>query len=291
MAWKDIYDPTEKRSTKLVAKVPSSSIYYNNPDVLVKLHQGIRPTDSPDLMFGNGTLIYKNTGSHETLQIYVFLQQKLFAENTNVSIDINFDYNKKTKMYDYRVAPSMGSEEASNYVRERLDFPKGTVKHVYASDVGDDIFGFIKKIILDVQKALFEHIKIYENKKLEFEINYAEELEKLKSYVASRGLRLHLGDSTAYGKVLALIDDNAGTKLTSKIEFVSSPCGLFSSQGTLENFLNLFNYTTGYSSEPKYKFKSPEDMFEFIKTVTVQYFELRSKFKDVHEQFRANMKM
>ena len=58
MAWKDIYNPG---SSSFIAKVPSNSIYYDKPKMLIDLYQACR-NDKPvgELKFGNGWLNYKN---------------------------------------------------------------------------------------------------------------------------------------------------------------------------------------------------------------------------------------
>ena len=75
MAWKEIY--SEKGN--FIAKVPSNSIYYSNPGLLKSMYESCRNAQQEDgLMFGNGWLSYKNTGTYETLEINVYLTEKLF---------------------------------------------------------------------------------------------------------------------------------------------------------------------------------------------------------------------
>lgn len=286
MAWKDIYNPG---SSSFIAKVPSNSIYYDKPKMLIDLYQACR-NDKPvgELKFGNGWLNYKNTGTHETLEVYLYLLDRVVGLY-NSSFSLHFDYNKQTKMYDYYLVPSMGCQAATNYVKEHIKCPKENVQHVYASEVGEDLFGYIKGIILDVQKVLYDYVMIYENRNLEFEIEYVEDIEKIKELVTSLGYRFYLGDHDTCGKEIAILDDNKSLNgYDNKIEFVSSPCGLIKTAGDFEYVASIMGYKAEYG-EVKFKFKSPNDMFSFIKDMLIQYHEVKTKLLSVRPQFEEHI--
>ena len=286
MAWKEIYNPG---SSSFIAKVPSNSIYYNKPKMLIDLYRACR-NDKPvgDLKFGNGWLSYKNTGTHETMEVYLYLLDKVFKGLQNSSISIHFDYNKQTKMYDYYLVPSMCCHAATSYVKEHIKCPKENEQHVYASEVGEDLFGYIKGIILDVQKAIYDYVMVYENENLEFEIEYAEDIEKIKELATSLGYTFYFGDHDTNGKEIAILDDKSLNGYDNKIEFVSSPCGLCKTGGDFEYVASIMGYKTEYT-EPKFKFKSPMDMFSFIKDMLILYHEVKTKLLSVRPQFEEHL--
>lgn len=288
MAWKEIYNPG---SSSFIAKVPSNSIYYSKPKMLIDLYRTACRNSNPDgeLKFGNGWLNYKNTGTHETLEVYLYLLDRVFKGLHNCSFSLHFDYNKKMKMYEYYLVPSMCCQAATNYVKEHIKCPKEHVQSVYASDVGEDLFGYIKGIILDVQKAIYDYVMIYENGNLEFEIEHVEDIEKIKELAISLGYTFHLGDHDTHGKEIVIFD---GTSLNlnydNKIVFVSSPCGLWKTEGDFEYIASIMGYKAEYG-EAKFKFKSPKDMFSFIKDMLIQYHEVKTKLLSVRPQFEEHI--
>jgi hypothetical protein len=286
MAWKDIYNPG---SSSFIAKVPSNSIYYNKPKMLIDLYQACR-NDKPvgELKFGNGWLNYKNTGTHETLEVYLYLLDRVFKGFNNSSFSLHFDYNKRTKMYDYYLVPSMGCQAATNYVKEHIKCPKSNEQHVYASEVGEDLFGYIKGIILDVQKAIYEYVMIYENGNLEFEIEYAEDIEKIKELAISLGYTFYFGDHDTCGKEIAILDDKSLSGYDNKIEFVSSPYGLMKTEGDFKYVASIMGYKAN-SGEAEFKFKSPNDMFSFIKDMLIQYHDVKTKLLSVRHQLEEHL--
>lgn len=282
MAWKEIY--SEKGN--YIAKVPSNSIYYSNPGLLKSMYNECRNEQQENgLMFGNGYLSYKNTGSHETLEINLYLIEKVFPSYNSSRCTLHFDYNKTTKMFDYYLVPSMSCEAMTNYVLEHIKFNKDNVQHVYASEIMDNPWNYIKKLLFEVQQVSYDYIKIYKNNTLEFEIEYVEDLENVKELATSLGYTFYLGDHDTCGKEIAILDDKSLNGYDNKIEFVSSPCGLERTGGDFEYVASIMGYKVDYGDH-RLKFKSPKDMFSFIKDMLIQYHEVKTKLLSVRPQFQ-----
>lgn len=284
MAWKEIY--SEKGN--FIAKVPSNSIYYNNTGLLKSMYESCRNEQQENgLMFGNGWLSYKNTGSHETLEINLYLIEKVFPSYNSSRCTLHFDYNKTTKMFDYYLVPSMSCEAMTNYVLEHIKFNKDNEQHVYASEIMDNPWNYIKKLLFEVQQVSYDYIKIYKNNTLEFEIEYVEDLEKVKELATSLGYTFYLGDHDTCGKEIAILDDKSLNGYDNKIEFVSSPCGLERTGGDFEYVASIMGYKVDYGDH-RLKFKSPKDMFSFIKDMLIQYHEVKTKLLSVRPQFEEH---
>lgn len=284
MAWKEIY--SEKGN--FIAKVPSNSIYYSNPGLLKSMYESCRNEKQENgLMFGNGWLNYKNTGSHETLEISLYLIEKLFPSYNSSRCSLHFDYNKTTKMFDYYLVPSMSCEAMTNYVLEHIKFTKDNEQHVYASEIMDNPWNYIKKLLFEVQQVSYDYMKIYKNNTLEFEIEYVEDLEKVKELATSLGYTFYLGDHDTCGKEIAILDDKSLNGYDNKIEFVSSPCGLERTGGDFEYVASIMGYKVDYGDH-RLKFKSPKDMFSFIKDMLIQYHEVKTKLLSVRPQFQEH---
>lgn len=284
MAWKEIY--SEKGN--FIAKVPSNSIYYSNPGLLKSMYESCRNEHQESgLMFGNGWLNYKNTGSHETLEINLYLIEKVFPSYNSSRCTLHFDYNKTTKMFDYYLVPSMSCEAMTNYVLEHIKFNKDNEQHVYASEIMDNPWNYIKKLLFEVQQVSYDYMKIYKNNTLEFEIEYVEDLEKVKELATSLGYTFYLGDHDTCGKEIAILDDKSLNGYDNKIEFVSSPCGLERTGGDFEYVASIMGYKVDYGDH-RLKFKSPKDMFSFIKDMLIQYHEVKTKLLSVRPQFEEH---
>ena len=284
MAWKEIY--SEKGN--YIAKVPSNSIYYNNTALLKSMYESCRNEKQENgLMFGNGWLNYKNTGSHETLEINLYLIEKVFPSYNSSRCTLHFDYNKKTKMFDYYLVPNMSCEAMTNYVLEHIKFNKDNEQHVYASEIMDNLWNYIKKLLFEVQQVSYDYMKIYKNNTLEFEIEYVEDIEKVKELAASLGYTFYIGDHDTCGKEIAILDDKSLNGYDNKIEFVSSPCGLERTGGDFEYIASIMGYKVDYGDH-RLKFKSPKDMFSFIKDMLIQYHEVKTKLLSVRPQFQEH---
>ncbi len=286
MAWKEIY--TEKGN--YIAKVPSNSIYYNNTALLKSMYEACRNEQQESgLIFGNGWLSYKNTGTHETLELNVYLTEKLLPTLTTSRCTLHFDYNKKTKMFDYYLVPSMCSAAMTKYIAEHIKFNKGNEQHVYASEILDNPWNYIKELFFEVQQATYDYVKIYKNDTLEFEIEYAEDIEKIKELATSLGYRFYLGDDDTCGKEIAILDGESLNGYDNKIEFVTSPCGLMKTGGDFEYVASIMGYKADFGSNLNFKFKTPNDMFSFIKDMLNLYHEVTTKLLNVRPQFEEHL--
>ena len=281
MAWKEIYS----ENNKFIAKVPSNSIYYNKPKILTDLYQACQNQEAREIKFGNGWLSYKNTNTHETLvvNLYYIDPDKMFVGFRDSSFALHFDYNKQTKMYDYYLAPSMSSQAATDYVKGHIKCPENNEQHVYASEIGEDLYGYIKGIILDVQKAFLEYFVIYRNGSLEFEIDHAEDIEQIKELVTKFGYTFHFEDHDNLGKKITILDDKCLSGYDSEIAFVTSPCSLYTTYGDFKHVTGILGYNIERSG-PKLKFKTAEDMFSFIKDMIIQYHEVKAKILSIRPQ-------
>lgn len=286
MAWKTIY--SEKNN--FIAKVPSNSIYYNKPNMLTDLYQACQNKEANVIKFGNGWLSYKNTNTHETLEVNMYFidPDKMFEGFRNSSFVLHFDYNKQMKMYDYYLEPSMSSTAATDYIKEHIKCTKDNEQHVYASEVGEDLFGYIKGIILDVQKAFNEYFVIYSNGRLEFEIDHAEDIEQIKELATKFGYTFHFSDHDNLGKKITILDDKCLSGYDSEIAFVTSPCSLYTTYGDFKYFAGILGYSIEHSS-PKFKFKSAEDMFSFAKDILIQYHEVKAKMLSFRPQLEERI--
>ena len=285
MAWKEIYS----EDNNFIAKVPSNSIYYREPELLKTIYKACRNKNKENgFIFGNGWVNYKNTGTHETLEINIYVLENLPVLR-NSHCTLHFDYNKKTKMYDYYLNPGMSCAAMTKYVGEHIKFNKNNEQHVYASEIMDNPWGYIKGLLSEVQQAMYDYVKIYQNNTLEFEIEYAEAIEKIKEQATSLGYRFHLGDHDTSGKEIAILDDNKSLNgWDNKIEFVSSPCELKKTEGDFEYVASIMGYKAEHG-DTKYKFKTPNDMFSFIKDMLNLYHEVKTKLLSVRPQFQEHI--
>ena len=280
MAWKEIYS----ENNKYITKVPSNSIYYHNPGLLKTIYEICRKEHKEDgFIFGNGWLNYKNTGTHETLEINLYVTEKLpiFRDSR---CTLHFDYNKKTKMYDYYLSPSMSCEAMTKYVAEHIKFNKNNEQHVYASEIMGNLWGYIKNLYLEVQQVAYDYAKIYQNNTLEFEIEYSEAIEEIKAQAISLGYTFYFGDHDTCGKEITILDDKSLNGYDNTIEFVCSPCALNKTNGDFEYVTSIMGYKASYNSG-KFKFKTPNDMFSFIKELLNLYHEVKTKLLSVRPQF------
>lgn len=286
MAWKEIY--SEKNN--FIAKVPSNSIYYNKPKMLTDLYNACHKDSNGELKFGNGWLNYKNTGTHETLEVNMYFidPDKMFEGFRNSSFVLHFDYNKRTKMYDYYLVPSMSCQALTDYIRGHIKCPKQNEQHVYASEVGENLYRYIEGIILEVQKAFHEYFVIYSNGRLEFEIDHAEDIEEIKKLAESFGYTFHLGDHENLGKSITIFDGKSLSNYDNELKCVTSPCSLYTTAGDFKYVAGIMGYNIEYSG-PKFKFKSPEDMFSFIKDMLRLYNEVKTKVLSVRSQFDVRL--
>ena len=259
--------------------------------MLIDLYQACRNNKPTDVLkFGNGWLNYKNTGTHETLEVYLYFidSYQLYVGFHNSSLSLHFDYNKQTKMYDYYLVPSMSCQAATDYINGHIKCSKGNIQHVYASEVGEELYGYIEGIICEVQKAFYEYFMIYNNGTLEFEIDHAEDIEKLKKLATSFGYTFYFGDHENLGKEIAILDERSLSSYDNKIEFVTSPCSLCKTEGDFKFVASILGYKAEYG-EPKFKFKSSEDMFSFIKEMLIQYHEVKTKLLSVRPQLEEHL--
>ena len=286
MAWKTIY--SEKNN--FIAKVPSNSIYYNKPNMLTDLYKACQNKEAGTTKFGNGWLNYKNTNTHETLEVNMYFidHDKMFEGFRNSSFVLHFDYNKQTKMYDYYLAPSMSCQALTNYIKEHIKCPKDNEQHVYASEVGEDLYGYIEGIVLDVQKAFLEYFVIYRNGSLEFEIDHAEDIEQIKELATKLGYTFQFGDHENLGKKITILDDKSLSGYDNEIAFVTSPYSLYTTAGDFKYVAGILGYNIEYSG-PRFKFKTTEDMFRFIKDMLIQYNEVKTKLLSIRPQFEERL--
>ena len=280
MAWREIYSD----NNNYIAKVPSNSIYYHRPELLKTIYNACRyDCKVSGFIFGNGWLDYKNTGTHETLEINVYVTEKLFPIYDSSRCTLHFDYNKKMKMFDYYLVPRMSSEAMTKYVKEHIKFNKDNEQHVYASEIMDNLWDYIKGLFLEVQQVAYDYMKIYKNDTLEFEIEYSEAIEEIKELTTSLGYTFYYGDHDTSGKEIAILDDKGLNGYDNKIEFVSSPCKLDKTEGDFEYVASIMGYKADYNCG-KFKFKSPNDMFSFIKDMLNLYHEVKTKLLSARPQ-------
>lgn len=284
MAWKEIYS----ENNNYIAKVPSNSIYYHKPELLKNIYKACRNEHSGNgFIFGNGWLDYKNTGTHETMEVNIYVTEKLPVTGCS-RCTLHFDYNKKMKMYDYYLVPNMSCEAMTKYVKEHIKFNKDNEQHVYASEILGDLWGYIKGLLLEVQRVVYDYVKIYQNETLAFEIEYSEAIEEIKELATSLGYTFYFSDHDTCGKEIAILDDESLNGYDNKIEFVSSPCGLKYTQGDFEYVASIMGYKAEYG-EAKFKFKTPNDMFSFIKDMLNLYHEVKTKLLSVRPQFEDHL--
>lgn len=273
MAWKEIYVPN---GMHLIAKVPSNSIYYNDSNILINLYNSIHSrTPNNGLNFGNGYMYYTNTSDYESLNIHLYSLIKDIPElYTDVSMEIVLNHIKKTNMFEYYVNPSMGARHATNAISSMISCPAKSKKIIYVSEVIDDLYGLVHKLAIETQEAMFKYYKRFKNKVLEFDIEYAEELEKIKSLVESAGCRFVIMDDQKYGKELCIIKDSEKVGGDSKIVFVTIPYGIQRYDGDFEHICKLLDYESG--SEPRVRFANAKEMLNFIMKVFKLYVETRN---------------
>ena len=276
MSWRDIYSYPDKvdRRTTFLAKVPSNSIYFAKPVILKDLYRGIHTDTAVDCInFGRGYFFYKNTGLTEHLGIYAF-----WLESGSDSVEIELDYVKQSKMFETKLKSGMGSAALNTYINEHVE-----TRTAYASEVDGDLYGFIKEILRDVQKAYYEYKKQYQNTTLEFELDYSDHIESVKQLCDTYGYRFVLDDSDTHGKEITIFDGQSRRGRDNKVSFVSMPFGLMQTNGDFEDVATILGWYAGsYSADPPVRFKSADDMFDFIK----RFLEIYKTIKDsANERF------
>ncbi len=274
MAWKEIYVPN---GAHLIAKVPSNSIYYNDSNILINLYNSINSsTPNNGLNFGKGYMYYTNSSDYESLDIHLYSLIKdipeLFAD---VSIRIVLNHIKKTKMFEYYVEPIMGAWYAMNTITSMISCSTKSRKTIYVSEVINDLYGFVHKLAIETQEAMFKYYKGFKNKVLEFDIEHAEELEEIKLLVESVGCRFVIMDNQKYGKELCIIKDSVIPGCDSKIEFVTIPYGIQRYDGDFEYICKLLGYGPA-TGEPRIRFENAKEMLTFIKKIFKLYIETRN---------------
>ena len=287
MAWKTVYN-TDTGLTS-VAKVPSNSVFYPDIRTLTGLYAGIH-TDSPadGVQFGNGWLSYRNHADHETVDFYVY---PLAGSGIEGSLQLQLDYVKKTKTFELSVKPNLPNGEANRFISERICFPEGSVRTFYASEVIDDLYGLcVKKVLLDAHEACRDYIMFHRSNTLEFEIEYAEELEKIKELAEGYGYRFVLADYQDYGKGITVTDGNSAvTGTENRVTFVSAPYGLKAINGDFYHVGAMMGYTAQAYSDPTIRFKSAGDMIGFIREFLETYHSVKETLVAANGRLRYRL--
>lgn len=280
MAWKEIHVPNGGH-----LKVPSNSIYYNDTSILINLYKSINsstPTDG--LYFGRGYMYYTNTSEYESLNIHLYSIITDVPElRTDVSIEIVLNHIKKTKMFEYYVKPHMGVGHASNAICSMISCSAKFKKTVYVSEVIDDLYGLVHKLAIETQDAMYKYCKGFKNKVLEFDIEYAEELEEIKSLIESVGCRFVISDDQNYGKELCIIKDSETAGGDSKIEFVTIPSKILRYDGDFEYICKLLRYDTGV------QFENAKELLNFIRKIFKLYVETRNHMDAVKPELNKHV--
>lgn len=280
MAWKEIHVPNGVH-----LKVPSNSIYYHDSSILINLYNSIsNSTPKNGLSFGRGYMYYTNTSDYESLNIRLYSLIKDIPELcTDVSIEIELNHIKKTKMFEYDVKPIMGAWHASNAVNSMISCSVKSKKTVYVSEVIDDLYGLVYKLAIETQEAMFKYYREYKNEVLEFDIEYAEELEEIKSLVESVGCRFVISDDQKYGKELCIIKDAETAGSDSRIEFVTIPSKIQRYDGDFSYICKLLKYDTGT------RFENPKEMLNFIRKIFKLYVETRNHMDAVKPELNKHV--
>ncbi len=288
MAWKDIYDKDTEYSC-FVAKVPSNSVYYSNPDMLVRLKRYLGLNQYPDgVMFGRGYLYYKNGNDFDRVSINSYFTDKSTGGPKNCSVEIHLDYIKRTKMFECSVSPSFNSENADNYIREHISCPmKDSVKSYHASDVMDDLSVCIKDVLLETQKAYYDYLKRYQNDTLEFEIEYSDRLEEIKTLAEGYGYTFVLEDHEVCGKQFSTRDGENRYGRDNVLSFVSVPFGLITTKGDFECFGRLAGYSCDSYASPRTTFADADAMFKFARDFIEHYHTVKDLMNHAHDALEA----
>jgi hypothetical protein len=129
---------------------------------------------------------------------------------------------------------------------------------------------------------------IYSNGRLEFEIDHMEDIEKIKELATKLGYTFCFGDHDTCGKKITIIDDKNLSGYDNEIAFVTSPCSLYTTYGDFKYVTGILGYNIEYSG-PKFKFKTTEDMFRFIKDLLIQYNEVKTKLLSFRPQLEVRL--
>lgn len=280
MSWREIYSyPNKAARVTRLAKVPSNSVYFAKPTILMNLYRGINTDTAVDnVNFGRGYFWYKNHGLTERLNIHVY-----WLESGNDYVEIKLDYVKQTKMFEARLKPSMGSTALNTYINEHVE-----TRRAYASEVDGDLYGFIKVILSDVQKAYYEYKKQYQNTTLEFELDYSDSIESVKQLCDTYGYKFVLGDSDSHGKKFTIFDGQSRKGRVNQVSFVSAPFGLMTSDGDFEHVGSILGwYVRSYETDPPVRFKSADDMFDFIKRFLALYKTIKDSVNERFDDLNA----
>lgn len=280
MSWREIYSyPNNADRATRLAKVPSNSIYFANPTILMNLYRGINTNTAVDnVNFGRGYFWYKNKGLTEHLTIHAF-----WLESGSNSVEIELDYVKRSKMFVANLKSNMGSTALNKYMNEHVE-----IRTAYASDVDGDLYGFIKVILCDAQKVYYEYQKQFHNTTLEFELDYSDHIESVKQLCDTYGYRFVLSDSDTHGKEITIFDGQSRKGRDNKVSFVSAPFGLMISDGDFEHVGTILGWYAGsYAPDPPVQFKSADNMFDFIKRFLTLYKTIKDSANEQFDDLKA----
>ena len=288
MAWKDIYD-RDTEFNGFIAKVPSNSVYYSDPDRLVRLKRYVWLGQYPDgVMFGRGYLYYKNESASERVSINTYFTDNSAGGPSNCSVRIHLDYIKRTKMFECSVSTNFNSKNADNYIREHISCPMSvSVKSYHASDVMDDLTVCIKDVLLETQKAYYDYLKRYQNDTLEFEIEYSDRLEEIKALAEGYGYMFVLEDHEVCGKQFSITDGENRYGRNNVLSFVSVPFGLIMTSGDFEWVGRLVGYDSDSYTSPDTKFTDADAMFKFARDFIEHYHTVKDLMNHAHEAMEA----
>ena len=235
--WLDIY--TE--DGHWCCKVPTNSIYHSRPERLSEIEPAVRNM-SGDSLFGNDKVrysstsySYKNTKLVEELQLTFYPKYERFNIDTyggHISVELNYD--KKTKEFHCKLSECTSIAESGKYIKENFKWANETV--IPASEILDNMPGFITNLLLEYQECFLQYYKKYQNNNNEFMLEYMDKITELTEKSQESGLKLTVNETGDKGYQLTLMGANDDS---SKLVFYTEPCKLYTARGLLDYMMKF----------------------------------------------------
>ena len=256
MTWKTIYNTG---SPVFIAKVPSTSIYYSNPERLTNIGEAIS-TRGNDGLFGDTDdsricCSYKNTKEVEELKLTFYPKFSRFGiETFGGHISLGMDYRKKDRVFDCKLNTSLGIAKSEDYLKDNLKWMKPSA--IPAEEILPDMAGFVMKVLDDFQTCFLKYYQEYKNGNNEFLLEYMDRFTRLEQKAVSCGLRLAFIETDTRGYEITLRGEGDYNCLT----YTTEPCRLKDMNGQLRHLVAFCGVNIGYM-------KDIPSIFEHVDTV------------------------
>jgi len=258
MAWKEIYTD----DGHWCCKVPSNSIYYGAPERLTGIRKALRERGNTDMFNdadGGICFSYKNVKETEELEMTFYPKFHQYGIDTyGGHISLAMNYRKKDRVFDCRLAVSLGIAKSKDYLGDNLKWTKWSA--IPAEEIFPDMPGFVMKVLDDFRDCFLLYYREYRNSNNEFLLEYTDRFTELERKAENCGLLLQMKETDNHGYEITLHGDGNYNYLV----YTTEPCRLNDLSGKLEHFVKFCGIDSGHM-------KDIPTMFEHIDTVLDYY--------------------